>query len=89
LPALSRLESGKNLRPSFETFARYAAGVGLEVTVVVRERGESERRPPAEENEVLAVRSADLDRLLATIHGQIDAIRTSSLGATSAPGSDK
>ena len=25
LPALSRLESGKNPRPSFETFARYAA----------------------------------------------------------------
>jgi Helix-turn-helix domain len=40
LPALSRLESGKNPRPSFETFACYAAGVGLEVVVAVRKKRE-------------------------------------------------
>ncbi len=89
LPALSRLESGKNPRPTFETVACYAAGVGLEVDVVVRERGEHERTSSTEENEVLAVRSSDLDRLLATIHGQIDALRASALGAPAAPSGDK
>lgn len=86
LPALSRLESGKNPRPSFETLARYAAGVGLEVDVVVREREESGRLTSASEDEILAVRSVDLDRLLATIHGQIDALRASSLGTAPAAG---
>jgi transcriptional regulator with XRE-family HTH domain len=83
LPALSRLESGKNPRPTFETLARYAAGVGLEIDIVVRERAEGERRPPATEDEVLAVRAADLDRLLAMIHGQIDALRAASHKAAS------
>jgi transcriptional regulator with XRE-family HTH domain len=89
LPALSRLESGKNPRPTFETLARYAAGVGLEVDVVVRQRDGRGRSPTAAEDEVLAVRSADLDRLLATIHGQIDALRASSHAATPAAGSDR
>ncbi len=88
LPALSRLESGKNPRPSFETLARYASGVGLEVDVVVRERAENERQPSTAEEEVLAVRSADLDRLLATIHGQIDALRASSHGTAPAASAD-
>jgi transcriptional regulator with XRE-family HTH domain len=77
LPALSRLESGKNPRPTFETLARYAAGVGLEVDVVVRERVESGGRSADAGDEVLAVRAADLDRLLSVIHGQIDALRAS------------
>ncbi len=84
LPALSRLESGKNPRPTFETLARYAAGVGLELDVVVRERAQTDRRPSPSGDEVLAVRAADLDRLLAMIHGQIDALRASSRGADSA-----
>lgn len=88
LPALSRLESGKNPRPTFETLARYAAGVGLEVDVVVRERGEADRTPTTAEDEILAVRSADLDRLLATIHGQVDAIRASSHATAPGDGGD-
>ncbi len=88
LPALSRLESGKNPRPTFETLARYASGVGLEVNVIIREKGESEHRTSTAEDEVLTVRSADLDRLVATIQGQIDAFRASSHGATSAAGGD-
>jgi transcriptional regulator with XRE-family HTH domain len=87
LPALSRLESGKNPRPTFETLARYAAGVGLEIDVVVRERAEGERRPHGAEDEVLAVRAADLDRLQAMIRGQIDALRAGSQpGASVATG---
>lgn len=79
LPTLSRLESGKNAHPTFETLARYAVGVGLELEVVVRARvQDGERRPVAEGDEVLAVRSADLDQLLAMIHGRIDALRASS-----------
>jgi transcriptional regulator with XRE-family HTH domain len=79
LPTLSRLESGKNAHPTFETLARYAMGVGLELEVVVRDRiPDGERRPEAEVDEVLAVRAADLDQLLAMIHGRIDAIRGSS-----------
>jgi transcriptional regulator with XRE-family HTH domain len=89
LPALSRLESGKNPRPSFETLARYAAGVGLEVDVVVREPEESGRLTSAAEDEILAVRSVDLDRLLATIHGQIDALRASSHGIAPAAGDQR
>ncbi len=88
LPALSRLESGKNPRPTFETLARYASGVGLEVDVVIRERTECERQRSTAEDEVLTVRSADLDRLLATIHGQVDALRASSHGTASAPSAD-
>lgn len=75
LPALSRLESGKNPRPTFETLARYAAGVGLEIDIVVRDGREAEPKPTSAEDKILAVRSADLDRLLATIHGQFDALR--------------
>ena len=75
LPALSRLESGKSVRPTFETLAGSVSGVGLEVDVVVRERAKSERQASTAEDEVLTVRSWDLDRLLATIHGQIDALR--------------
>lgn len=84
LPALSRLESGKNPRPTFETLARYAAGVGLEVEVVVRDGASGERRSAAGGDEVLAVRAADLDQLLAMIHGRIDALRASSQGSASA-----
>ena len=78
LATLSRLEAGKNPRPTFETIARYAAGVGLDVDISVRERGESQRPPSSGEDEVLAVRAADLDRLLSMIHGQVDAIRAGS-----------
>jgi len=88
LPALSRLESGKNARPAFETLARYASGVGLEVEVLVREKRENELPRSTARDEVLAVRSADLDRLLATIHGQIDALRACSHAAISAAGDD-
>ncbi len=83
LATLSRLEAGKNPRPTFETFARYAAGVGLDVDISVREREESQRPPSSREDEVLAVRAADLDRLLSMIHGQVDAIRSASLPALS------
>jgi transcriptional regulator with XRE-family HTH domain len=79
LPTLSRLESGKNANPTFETLARYATGVGLEVEIVVRDRAPGgEPRPAAQEDEMLAVRAADLDQLLAMIHGRIDALRISS-----------
>jgi transcriptional regulator with XRE-family HTH domain len=78
LPALSRLESGKNPRPTFETLARYAAGVGLDIDIVVRRREERDRSPSTAPDEILAVRSADLDRLLSTLHGQIDTLRASS-----------
>jgi transcriptional regulator with XRE-family HTH domain len=83
LATLSRLESGKNPRPTFETLARYAAGVGLYVDVSVRERGEKQREPSGREDEVLAVRAADLDRLVSMIHGQVDAIRAASHAAPS------
>jgi transcriptional regulator with XRE-family HTH domain len=78
LPTLSRLESGKNPRPTFETLSRYAAGVGLELEVVVRDSAKSERPTTAERDEVLTVRAADLDQLLAMIHRRIDALRASS-----------
>lgn len=35
--AISRLESGKNPNPTFETVARYAAALGVRVRVVVEE----------------------------------------------------
>jgi DNA-binding Xre family transcriptional regulator len=35
--AISRLESGKNPNPTFETVARYAAAVGVRVRIVVEE----------------------------------------------------
>ena len=35
--AISRLESGKNPNPTFETLARYAAALGVRVRVVVEE----------------------------------------------------
>jgi transcriptional regulator with XRE-family HTH domain len=79
LPTLSRLESGKNPRPTFETLSRYAMGVGLELEIVVRDQVPGcEERPADQEDEVLAVRAADLDQLLAMIHGRIDALRVSS-----------
>ena len=78
LPALSRLESGKNPRPTFETLARYAAGVGLEIEIVIRDRAEDQRPPVANGDEILTVRAADLDQLLAMIRGRIDALRASS-----------
>jgi transcriptional regulator with XRE-family HTH domain len=83
LPALSRLESGKNPRPTFETLARYAAGVGLEVDVIVRERAPAHRRPTAQGDEMLVIRAADLDQVLAKIHGQIEALRDSAHGTAS------
>ncbi len=89
LPALSRLESGKNPRPAFETLARYAAGVGLEVNVVVRERGESEPRPSPAPDKTFVVRSTDLDGLLATIQERIQALRASSQAATPAVGGER
>ncbi len=89
LPALSRLESGKNPRPTFETLARYAAGVGLELDIVVRERREAEHSPATAKDEVLAVRSADLDRLLATIHGQVNALRASAQVTATGAGDDR
>jgi transcriptional regulator with XRE-family HTH domain len=89
LATLSRLESGKNPRPTFETLARYAAGVGLDLAISVRERGESPRQPSGPEDEVLAVRAADLDRLLSVIHGEVDAIRAAAhAGHSPAVGSD-
>ena len=84
LPALSRLESGRNPRPTFETLARYAAGVGLDVKIVVRDRVGCERRPVAEGDEWLAIRAADLDQLLALIHGRIDALRAAARSPASA-----
>src|SRR5947207_8839227 len=75
LPALSRLEAGKNPRPTFETLARYAAGVGLDLEIIVRERTGSERRLAADGDEWLAIRAADLDQLLALIHGRLEALR--------------
>ena len=83
LPALSRLESGKNPRPTFETLARYAAGVGLDVDVVVRERVPTPRRPTTEADEMIVIRAADLDQVLSMIHGHIDALRDSAHGAAS------
>ena len=83
LPALSRLESGKNPRPTFETLARYAAGVGLEVDIVVREPSAADRRPTAERDEMLVIRAADLDQVLAMIHGHIEALRDAAHGAAS------
>jgi transcriptional regulator with XRE-family HTH domain len=84
LPTLSRLEAGKNLRPTFETLARYASGVGLEIGIVVREKGAPARPPSGTDDEVIAVRSAVLDQLEATIHREIDALRGSSRTASSA-----
>jgi transcriptional regulator with XRE-family HTH domain len=37
--ALSWLEGGKNQRPTFETLARYAAAVGLDLQIVLRVNG--------------------------------------------------
>ena len=37
LSVLSRLESGKNARPTVRTLARYAGAVGLEVDLILRE----------------------------------------------------
>jgi hypothetical protein len=74
---LSRLESGKNPRPTFETLARYAAGVGLDVEIVVRDRARCEPRPRTEDEEFLTVRMADLDQLVALIQSRIDALRAS------------
>jgi transcriptional regulator with XRE-family HTH domain len=88
LPTLSRLESGKNPRPTFETLARYAAGVGLEVDVVVRERVVTDRRPDTQADEILAIRAGDLDQLLSMIHGRIEALRASSQGFSSEGSSD-
>ena len=69
-----------NPRATFEALARYAAGVGLEVDVVVRERAPAQRRPTADGDEMLVIRAADLDQVLAKIHGHIDALRDSAHG---------
>jgi hypothetical protein len=37
LSVLSRLESGKNARPTVRTLARHAGAVGLEVDLILRE----------------------------------------------------
>jgi hypothetical protein len=58
-------------------------GVGLEIDIVVREKGAPARPPSAAEDEVIAVRSAVLDQLEATIHREIDAWRVSSRTAPS------
>jgi transcriptional regulator with XRE-family HTH domain len=83
LPALSRLESGKNPRAALETLARYAAGVGLEVDIVVLGPAAADRRLTAERDEMLVIRAADLDQVLATIHRHIDALRDAAHGAPS------
>jgi transcriptional regulator with XRE-family HTH domain len=88
LPTLSRLEAGKNLRPTFETLARYAAGVGLDLNIVVGERAAPARSPSSAEDEILTVRSEVIDRLLITIHREIDALRASSLGPPSKADAD-
>lgn len=68
LPALSRLDRGKNPNFTFETLARYAAAVGLDLEIVVRDRPAAstvgERPTAGARTETLDAITSDLEQLL-------------------------
>ncbi|MBV8078261.1 MAG: helix-turn-helix transcriptional regulator [Planctomycetaceae bacterium] len=64
--AMSRLESGRNANPTFETLARYAAALGADLTLGVRERtpeGAAAESPVESIRGALALALRELDRL--------------------------
>jgi transcriptional regulator with XRE-family HTH domain len=87
LPSLSRLESGKNPNFTFETLARYAAAVGLDLEIRLHDRASSGSAvsqsttvisSAAEELvEVVDSLSMDVQRLSAIVKGQSAGARIS------------
>jgi transcriptional regulator with XRE-family HTH domain len=64
--AMSRLESGRNSNPTFETLSRYAAALGADLTLDVRKRtpeGAAVESPVESIRGALAIALRELDRL--------------------------
>jgi transcriptional regulator with XRE-family HTH domain len=86
LPSLSRLESGKNPNFTFETLARYAAAVGLDLEIQLHDReastpelGQSTTSVSSAEDlaEVVDSLAIDVQRLSAIVKGQSPGSRCS------------
>jgi transcriptional regulator with XRE-family HTH domain len=73
--ALSRLEGGKNQRPTFETLARYAAAVGLDVQIVLRDRGDLSRATDATGSAAMSVPVSLVAEMVAEIERSLAGIR--------------